>query len=229
MSDAQAWLLGAAVLACSAIVATLWRIGSAQRALVALQADANLHARYVDQLERLKTPEAVEALAAQLAALAFSRPIALRAGLLHVGAEPTPYFTITDIAGVRYFFTTQPHTLRRSRIVRRSDPTRDLSFISVAARADIAAVWCVLAKNCGMAHVALPRRAAWRIIAFNPTRRASLAARLRSLLRARRVANATHARTVSTDARAATASIDETAPRPLPPGAALPQLAAGDA
>jgi hypothetical protein len=220
------WLLIAVALGLGAIAIALWRIGSAQRAVAALQADANLHARFVDQRDRLRTLDDVEALAAQLAALALARPIALRRGLLHIGAQPAPYFTITDLDGVRYFFTTDLNALRRARVVRRSDPARNLSAVSIAARADVAAVWRTLTGWHGLAHIALPRGARWHVVAFNPIRpRTALHRLLLTRLRARRIAQSEGLGVVSADAPDAPSAAPVAQPMPM---LGAPQLAGGE-
>lgn len=231
MTSPLLWFVVAFAFGLAAIAIGLWRIGSAQQRVAALQADANLHARFVDQRERLRTQDDVEALAAQMAALALSRPIALRRGLLHVGAQPAPYFTITDLDGVRYFFTADLRVLRRARVIRRSDRTGNVSRLSIAARADIDALWGTLTAWHGMTHIALPRHAHWHVVAFNPLRpRTALHRRLLTHLRARRIAQAEHVATPQP-------AVDEPQPAPaiasapLPASASVgvPQLAGGEA
>ncbi len=161
-----------------------------QQAVVSHANDAGLNARRLETRARLTDLTAIEIVAAQLAADALSQPLSLRKGLLVADALPTPFFCITDMAGDRYFFTTDPGLFRRMRIVRPSDPSCNVSRLSISARADLLAAWEALSLLKGFTHVAVPRRADWHLIVYRPLReRAPFWRRLRTALTARRLAH----------------------------------------
>ena len=170
------------------IALRLAALNRTQRALVAHANDAGLNARRLETRARLTDVRAIEAVAAQLAADTLSRPLCLREGYLVADALPTPFFSITDDAGDRYFFTTDPGLFRRARIVRPSDPSCNVSALSIGARADMLAAWEALSALKGFTHIAVPCRADWHLIVYRPLReRTALWRRLRTTLNAWRL------------------------------------------
>jgi hypothetical protein len=167
-------------------------INRTQLALVAHANDAGLNARRLETRARLRDVAAIEIAAAQLAADALARPLRLREGYLVADALPTPFFSITDDAGDRYFFTTDPGLFRRARIVRPSDPSCNVSALSISARADMLAAWEALSALKSLSHIAVPCRADWHLIIYRPLRRhAPFWQRLRTLLASRRLTHST--------------------------------------
>ncbi len=141
-----------------------------QQSIVAQAYDAGLNARRLETRARLTDIAAIEAVAAQLAADTLSQPMRLREGYLVADALPAPFFSITDDTGDRYFFTTDPGLFRRTRIVRLSDPSHNVSLLSISARADILAAWEALSSLKGFTHIAVPRRSDWHLIVYRPFR-----------------------------------------------------------
>jgi hypothetical protein len=161
--------------------------GTHQRVLANSLDDA-LNRRRMETLSRLAHEQDVEGLAAQLIADALRQPVMLAQGQLVTDAEPAPYFSVTDRFGVRYFFTTNPGLFRRVRLLRRTDPSRNVSALSASARADVLAAWDALTRLRGFTHVAMPRGADWHVIRYVPLRgRSSLRMWLRIWRDARRI------------------------------------------
>lgn len=170
------------------IALRLAALNRTQQAIVAHANDAGLNARRLETRVRLTDIGAIETVAAQLAADTLSQPLYLREGYLVADALPTPFFCITDNAGDRYFFTTDPGLFRRMRIVRPSDPSRNVSQLSISARADMLAAWESLSALKGFTHIAVPRRADWHLIVYRPLReRTPVWRRLRTAITAWRL------------------------------------------
>ncbi len=152
------------------IALRLAALNRTQQTLVAHANDAGLNSRRLETRARLSDVAAIEIIAAQLAADTLSRPLRLREGYLVADALPTPFFSITDDAGDRYFFTTDPGLFRRARIVRPSDLSYKVSALSISARADMLAAWEALSALKGLSHIAVPCRADWHLIVYRPFR-----------------------------------------------------------
>jgi hypothetical protein len=152
------------------IALAMHRLGVTQRRMLAHAHDRALGARQRDTGAALNTLADVESLAAQLVADAYARPVSLRMGALVTHTDPAPYFSVTDIAGTRYFFTTAPVLFRTLHIVHQRDPVRNISCRSASARADALAIWEALMRIKQLTHTAVPRGADWHVIAYSPVR-----------------------------------------------------------
>ena len=174
-------LIVCALLLCIAI--GLFRLAATQRLALAHAVDVELSARRNDTRSALADIAAVESLAAQLVADAFGRALSLRADTLVSNTDPAPYFSVTDVRGVRYFFTTSPVLFCKLRIVHPRDPLRNVSRLSTSARADTLAMWEALLRIKQLTHTAVPCGADWHVIAYRPVR---AQVSLRALLTRRR-------------------------------------------
>jgi hypothetical protein len=185
-------LLGGALLLTQVLIAIgIFRLARLRRAALDANADTALNTRVIDTAARIQDERTAEGLTARLIADALNRPVTLRPGLLVADVEPAPYFSVTDREGVRYFLCSAPQLFRQLRIVRRSDPSRNVSALSIGTRAEVLAIWEALTRLRGFTHVAMPRGADWHVIAFDPRREpVSLFTRLRTLLTARKLARA---------------------------------------
>ncbi len=164
------------------------QVHATQRSSAASAADAELNRRRAQSREQLTGVLEIEGMAAQLIADAMRQAVELQPLLLLADAEPAPYFSVSDMRGVRYFFTTDPALFKRLRIVRRADSTRNVSALSTSARADMLAAWEALTVLKGFTHIAMPRGADWFVIASNPVRKpASLLLKLRTWRNKRRI------------------------------------------